>query len=232
MTAQELSSEPEKPLFEILGFFFALVVSLISALALAYTLADRFDFALMSASLDKAVPYLDKLPWYLSRASGAVAYLVLSASTAWGLLLNTKLVKSAVPAPLTLAMHNYLGWNSLVFSALHGFVLLFDKYYTFTFSNLLIPFSGPYKPLWVGVGILAFYLILLTTLSFYVRAWIGQKTWRRLHFLTFPLYGMASLHGLQAGTDSGILRTVYLGSAILIVFLTVYRVLAARSARA
>jgi DMSO/TMAO reductase YedYZ heme-binding membrane subunit len=97
---------------------------------------------------------------------------------------------------------------------------------------LLIPFSGPYKPLWVGVGILAFYLILLTTLSFYVRAWIGQKTWRRLHFLTFPLYGMASLHGLQAGTDSGILRTVYLGSAILIVFLTVYRVLAARSARA
>ncbi|HFC12291.1 MAG TPA: ferric reductase-like protein [Anaerolineae bacterium] len=166
----------------------------------------------------------DKLSWYLTRASGVVAYLSLATSTVWGLLLSTKLVKKVVPAVLSLAMHTYLSWLAIGLVAFHAFVLLFDNYYTYSVANLLIPFTGPYKPVYVGLGIVAFYLMLLTSVSFYARRWIGQKNWRRLHYLTFAVYWLVTLHSWVAGTDSPTLTPIYAGSAILILFLTVLRI--------
>lgn len=171
----------------------------------------------------------EKAAWYLTRASGTVAYLLLSASTIWGLLLSSKLVKQLVPPAIALAMHNYLSWISIALTVLHAGALLFDTYFTYTLGALLIPFTGPYSPLWVGFGTLGFYVMLLTTLSFYVRSWIGQKTWRKLHYTTFGAYVMATVHGYMAGTDSAQLATMYGASSVLVLFLTLYRILAAGS---
>lgn len=173
--------------------------------------------------------YGDKTAWYLTRATGTVAYLLLSASTIWGLLLSTRLIKEAVPAPLTLAMHNVLSWLAVGMAGFHGFILLFDSYYTYQLRDLVVPFMGPYRPGWVGLGVLGSYLILLTSVSFSFRKQLGQRRWRQLHYLTFVAYGLVTLHGLMAGTDSvdpG-MRLVYLGSSALIIFLTLFRILAA-----
>ncbi|MEM7117514.1 MAG: hypothetical protein AAF614_34090 [Chloroflexota bacterium] len=169
----------------------------------------------------------EKLAWYLTRASGVVGYLLMTASTLWGLLLSTKLAKQLVPPWLSLAMHNYLSWAAIGISAFHAFVLLFDSYYTYTVADLLIPFTGPYNPMWVGIGTIGFYIMLLTAVSFYVRKQIGQKNWRRLHYLTFIAYIMSTLHGYMAGTDASLLMPVYIGSGLATLFLTLYRILAA-----
>ena len=183
----------------------------------------------MHSTLAQAAPSTllisEKLSWYLTRASGAVAYLLLSASTVWGLFLSTKIVKEWVPAPIALAMHNYLSWTAIGLSMLHAFVLLFDSYYTYSIANLLIPFTGPYEPGWVGAGIIGFYLMLITSISFYCRQWIGQKAWRNLHYFTFGAYILTTLHGWQAGTDSAQLTPIYWTSLTLVLFLTVYRIL-------
>lgn len=171
----------------------------------------------------------EKLAWYLTRTSGTVGYILLATSTVWGLLLSTKVVKDLIPAPVTLAMHNYLSWTAIGITAFHAFVLLFDSYYTYSIADLLIPFTGPYKPMWVGVGTIGFYLMLLTSVSFYMRKTIGQKTWRKLHYLTFGVYIMGTLHGWMAGTDSALLGPMYLVSSVLVVFLTAYRVMDAMS---
>jgi DMSO/TMAO reductase YedYZ heme-binding membrane subunit len=78
------------------------------------------------------------------------------------------------------------------------------------------------------LGILSFYLILLTSVSFSFRKQLGQRRWRQLHYLTFVAYGLVTLHGLMAGTDSADpgMRLVYLGSSTLVIFLTLFRVLA------
>lgn len=173
----------------------------------------------------------DQSAWYLARASGTVAYLTMTASMLWGLLLSSKLVKDIVPPALSLAMHNTLSWIALGLTVFHAVALLFDHYYTFTVANLLIPFTGPYSPLWVGLGIIGFYLMLLTTLSFYVRKQIGQKNWRRLHFVTFGIYLLVTVHGLAAGTDAALLSGMFGVSAVSVIFLTVYRILAAVTGR-
>ncbi|MCE7983241.1 MAG: ferric reductase-like protein [Caldilinea sp. CFX5] len=168
----------------------------------------------------------EKLAWYLTRSSGAVAYIILSASTVWGLLLSTRVIKEWVPAAVALTMHETLSWLAAGLAAFHALVLLFDHYYTYTLSNLLIPFTGPYQPLWVGLGMLAFYLLLLLSASFYARRWLGARQWRRLHYLTFGVYVLITLHGWLAGTDSATFGWLYGASAFTVIFLTIYRIIA------
>jgi DMSO/TMAO reductase YedYZ heme-binding membrane subunit len=175
----------------------------------------------------------DKTPWHLSRSAGTVAYLLLLGSTVWGLLLSSKIVKEAVPAALSLTMHNVLSWMALAFTGLHALVLMFDSYYTYRLADLTIPFIGPYRPGWVGLGIIGFYLMLLVTLSFHFRRQLGQKRWRALHYVSFVVFILATVHGITAGTDSSTLgmQIIYLGSGLLVFFLTNYRLLTAKSSR-
>lgn len=175
----------------------------------------------------------EKSAWYVTRSTGTVAYLLLAGSTIWGLLLSSKIIKESVPAVLSLAMHNVLSWLAFAFTGVHAIALLFDTYYTYTAADLLVPFIGPYRPLAVGLGIIGLYLTFLTSATFYWRKRIGQQWWRRIHYLTFLLFGLVTAHGLMAGTDSGTpgMRWMYLGSTLLVLFLTNYRILAARAQR-
>jgi DMSO/TMAO reductase YedYZ heme-binding membrane subunit len=172
-----------------------------------------------------------KTAWYFTRSSATVAYMLLVGSTIWGLLLSSKLIKESVPPVLSLAMHNLLAWLAIIFSGLHGFTLLFDTYYRYMPADLLIPFTGPYRPGWVGIGVISFYLMILISASFYWRKHIGQTWWRRLHLLTLPLYVLITIHGLMAGTDSDTpgMKSLYAGSTLLVLFLTNYRIVSART---
>jgi len=166
-------------------------------------------------------------PWYLSRSAGTVGYLLLAGSTIWGLLLSSKIIKETVSAALSLAMHNILSWLAIAFTGVHIVSLLFDNFFSYKLTDLLVPFVGPYKPGWVGLGVIGFYLMMLTSVSFYFRKQIGQKRWRSLHYLTFAVYALGTVHGLTAGTDSSNpgMQIMYWGSALVIFFLATYRVL-------
>jgi predicted ferric reductase len=181
----------------------------------------------LAAQLGALLGITAKTPWYISRSAGTVAYLLLAGSTIWGLLLSTKIIKEMVPAALSLAMHNILSWLAVAFTGAHALALLFDNYFTYTLPDLTIPFIGPYQPGWVGLGIIDLYLMLLTTISFQFRKQIGQNRWRRLHYLTFAVFILATVHGLMAGTDSSKpgMQALYLGSGLAVFFLTNYRLL-------
>lgn len=167
----------------------------------------------------------DETIWYLIRASGAVAYLFLAASTLWGIALSSKVVKALVPGALSLAMHNYLSWNAIGLTAVHAILLLFSNFMDYSVANLFIPFTGPYSPFWVGLGIIALYLMVLTTVTFYMRKQIGYRSFHLLHYLTYIAFVLALLHSWVAGTDSLALGMVYLVTAVAVFFLTIYRLL-------
>ena len=171
----------------------------------------------------------EKAAWFLSRSSGTVGYLTITASTMWGLLLSTKLIKEKVPPAVSLALHEWLSWTGIGLSVFHAFVLLYDSYYTYSVAHLLIPFIGPYNPMWVGVGIIALYLMLITSVTFYMRGLIGQKYWRKIHYLTFVAFIFATAHGWMAGTDSLQLAWMYGVSGFSVIFLTIYRMIDAIS---
>ncbi len=190
-------------------------------------------FALIWWGIPWIIPQLpvwlvgEKAAWFLSRSSGVVGYLTIVASTLWGLLLSTKLIKEFVPPAVSLALHEWLSWTGIGLSVFHAFVLLYDSYYTYSVAHLLIPFIGPYNPMWVGVGIIALYMMLITSVTFYMRGMIGQKNWRKIHYLTFVAFIFATAHGWMAGTDSLQLAWMYGISGFSVIFLTIYRIIAA-----
>ncbi|NKQ35647.1 MAG: hypothetical protein HF973_08540 [Chloroflexi bacterium] len=211
------------------------LISLLVGLIVGGIVLGAGQFLLDSSALadtGAALGITEKTSWYFTRSAGTVAYLLLALSTVWGLLLSSKIIKETVPAVLSLAMHNVLAWGALGMTALHIGALLFDSYYTCTLADLFIPFVGPYRPEWVGLGIIGFYLMFITTLSFYWRKQLGQKKWRQLHYLTFVAFAAVTAHGVMAGTDSGSPRmaALFWGSGLLVLFLTFYRILAGKGA--
>ena len=162
--------------------------------------------------------------WYVTRASGLTAYFLLWLSTIWGMAIPTRFFQQAVDGSYSYDFHEFLSLLGLGFVVLHVTVLLFDKYLPFNLIQILIPFVDSYRPLWVGLGIMGFYMFLLVTVTFYIRRMIGTRAFRAIHLLSLLGYVGATLHGLYAGTDSAlpVTRLLYIGSGLVVLFLTVY----------
>ncbi|MCL4393624.1 MAG: hypothetical protein M1482_02230 [Chloroflexi bacterium] len=164
--------------------------------------------------------------WYVTRAAGLTAYLLLWLSTVWGLAVSSKIFDPVLHRYFTYDMHQFISLLAIGFVALHVAVLLADAYLPFSIAQIVLPFGAPYRPVWVGVGVIALYLTLLVSVTFYVRRWIGQKAFRVIHYLSFLAFAGAAAHGLMAGTDSPLWATqlMYAGTTLAVVFLLVYRV--------
>jgi predicted ferric reductase len=165
--------------------------------------------------------------WYLSRASSFAALSLMWLSMALGLLITNKMARLWPGTPATFAIHEYVSLLGLAFAIFHALVILGDHYIQFDLVQILLPFAATsYKPLLVGFGQLGFYIWLLVALSFYVRAKIGPKTWRAIHYVSFLTYVMALYHGITSGTDSSALwaQTYYWVSGGSLLFLLVYRI--------
>jgi len=180
-------------------FFLLVMLAMIVGL-LAATLLLPTWMPNMANSLAGDSP---KVYWYLSRATAFVSLSVLWLSMALGLGITNKMARLWPGAPAAFAIHEYVSLLGLAFALFHALVLLGDHYINFTVAQIFMPFSTvDYRPLWVGIGQIGFYIWLIVTLSFYVRSKIGQKTWRVLHYLSFAMYLMGLSHGLFSGTDS------------------------------
>ncbi len=162
--------------------------------------------------------------WYLTRAAGLMGYFLLWLSTAWGLAVSTKVLDPVLHRTFTYDFHEWLSLLGLAFIAVHVAVLMVDKYLPYSLWQILIPFLSPYRPLWVGVGVISLYLSALVTITFYLRRYIGLGAFRKIHYLSLIGYAGATLHGLYAGTDSALTATtlLYAGTLLVTVFLVVY----------
>ena len=170
-----------------------------------------------------------KVYWYLSRATAFVSLSVLWLSMALGLGITNKIARLWPGAPAAFAIHEFVSRLGLAFALFHALVLLGDHYINFTVAQIFLPFSTvDYRPVWVGVGQIGFYVWLIVALSFYIRSSIGQKTWRVIHYLSFAMYLMGLLHGLFSGTDSTTVwaQWYYWISGGSLLFLFVYRMVA------
>jgi len=162
--------------------------------------------------------------WYITRASGLMAYLLVWLSTLWGFAISSKIFDSFLERAFTYDFHEQLSLLSLGFVVLHVVVLMLDKVEPMSLAEVLIPFVSNYRPFWTGVGIITFYISILVTVTFYIRSWISMKTFRAIHYLSIAAYVGALFHGLFAGTDSTLTWTqmMYWGTFLSTVFFCVY----------
>jgi DMSO/TMAO reductase YedYZ heme-binding membrane subunit len=168
----------------------------------------------------------DRLPWYVTRATALLSYLALTGSVIYGLLLSTKILDRIAHRAVSFTLHQDLAAIGVALALVHAAVLMIDRSVPYSPLEVLTPFAGPYRPLWVGIGQIALILSLVVLLSFYSRKRMGQKAWRRLHYLSFTAFAGATAHGLMAGSDTQA-AWVYVGYLVMsatVVFLTTYRV--------
>lgn len=166
----------------------------------------------------------EQLWWFVTRAAALIAYLLLWFSTVWGLAVPSKLVAPLLDQTYTFDFHQFISLLAIGFALLHIIVLMLDRYLPFTLWQILLPFLNSYRPFWVGIGILSFYIILLVTITFYLRSLIGMTTFRSIHILGLVGYLGATLHGLFAGTDGALpgMQIIYLGSGMVVALLTAH----------
>ena len=141
--------------------------------------------------------------WLLARSSGLVAYALLAASVVLGLVVKSRPLGSSVSPAAVVDVHRFLALLGLGALALHGAALVADDAVDIGLGALLVPGASPYRPVATALGVLAAELMVVIYLSFSVRRRIGAKAWRALHWLTYLVFALATLHGLAAGTDSG-----------------------------
>ncbi|MGB8215525.1 MAG: ferric reductase-like transmembrane domain-containing protein [Anaerolineales bacterium] len=162
--------------------------------------------------------------WYVTRASGILAYLLLWFSTVLGLAVTSKYLDGMLDRLFTYDFHEFISLLAVAFTLVHVIVLTFDLYMPYSLAQILVPFISPYRPFWVGVGVIAFYIMVLVTVTFYLRNRIGTRAFRSIHILSLLGYIGVTLHGYFSGTDTALpsMRILYEVSGLAVLFLTVY----------
>ena len=162
--------------------------------------------------------------WYVTRASGIIAYLLLWFSTVLGLAVTSKYLDGMLDRLFTYDFHEFISLLSVAFTLVHVLVLMLDRYLPYSLAQILVPFISPYRPFWVGVGVIAFYIILLVTVTFYLRSRIGTRSFRAIHYLSLLGYIGVTLHGYYSGTDTALasMQILYKVSSLAVLFLMVY----------
>lgn len=139
--------------------------------------------------------------WYLSRASGIVAWGFLMASALWGILLSTRMLKPFDRPAWLLDLHSWLGALTVVGTAVHVTSLMLDSYVNFSVVDVLVPFASSWKPLAVAWGVIGMYLLVIIQTSSWLMKKIPKSLWRPIHYTSYLLFVFVTIHAFAAGTD-------------------------------
>ncbi len=163
--------------------------------------------------------------WISSRAAAVVAYIALALDAIFGLFLSSGAGDRLLARARSMELHRWLSGIAIGMAALHAVALLFDATVRFDVLDVLVPFASAYRPVAVGLGVLALYAMFVVRESFAWRARLGTRVWKKLHMLAFVAFAMATAHGLFAGSDTERpwMRAIYISAVACVGFLTARR---------
>jgi len=159
--------------------------------------------------------------WYTTRATGIVALVLLTTSVVLGVLTSVRFETTSWPRFTFQDLHRRVSLLAVVFVALHVITTVSDAFAPIGWVSVVIPFTSPYRRLWLGLGTISVDILLAVTISSLLRQRIKPRSWRALHWLAYASWPLAVVHGLGTGTDP------HLGWVIVFVVVCVAAVLVA-----
>jgi DMSO/TMAO reductase YedYZ heme-binding membrane subunit len=162
---------------------------------------------------------------YTARSGGITSWALLALSVLWGLALSTKVFGRRPRPNWMLDLHRFLGGLAVVFAVIHVAAILLDTFVTFGAVDVLVPFASNYHPVAVAWGIIALYALLAVEITSLLRRKLSKQAWRAVHYLSFPLFALATIHLLAVGTDrkTFLLRFAVIVGVVVVVVLTAIR---------
>ncbi|HKI65997.1 MAG TPA: hypothetical protein VJ989_01875 [Solirubrobacterales bacterium] len=140
--------------------------------------------------------------WITSRAAGIAAMMLASGSLGVGVMIRGRGESRRLLGSDVRALHEALSLATLIAITIHGVALLGDAYLHPSPLNIVVPFTGAYRPLWTGLGIVGGWGLAALGLSHYARGRIGAARWRHLHRFIPIFWALGIVHTLGAGTDA------------------------------
>jgi sulfoxide reductase heme-binding subunit YedZ len=171
-----------------------------------------------------------KALWYLTRSTGFVALVLLTASVFLGIVEVSRWSSPRVPRFVVAAMHKNVSLVVLVFLAIHIVSAVADNFAPIHWIDVIVPFQSPYRPLWLGLGTVAVDLLLALTATSLLRNRLGYRAWRAVHWMAYACWPVALLHGLGTGSDTrvGWALVLSLGCLAIVLGALTWRVITAR----
>lgn len=140
--------------------------------------------------------------WYFARATGIVSLLLLTVTVVLGIVTTVRLSTPRWPRFAIEYVHRNVTLVVLALLVLHVAAVVLDGFAPIGWAAAFVPFSSPYRPIWLGLGAVAFDLLLAVAVTSWLRHRVGFRVWRFFHWSAYASWGVAVLHGLGTGSDT------------------------------
>ena len=156
--------------------------------------------------------------WYVARASGAIALVLLTLSLVGGIVTSVRWSSERLPRFVTQLLHRNVSLLALVLIGIHIATIVIDGFAPIGWIDTVVPFRSGYRPFWLGLGAIAFDLVLALIVTSLLRHRIGQRTWRVVHWSAYACWPLVVLHGLGSGSDtkSGVMLVTTVACIVLV----------------
>jgi sulfoxide reductase heme-binding subunit YedZ len=141
--------------------------------------------------------------WYVTRGSGAVALVFLSAALVLGIPTMRSSNTPYAPRVIVQLLHRNASLLAVLFVIVHVITTVTDPFVDIGVVAAVVPFVGSYRPLWLGLGAVAFDVMLAIVATSLVRARLSYRSWRYVHLSAYACWPIAVIHGLGTGSDTG-----------------------------
>jgi len=144
----------------------------------------------------------DQVLWFVTRGSGVVSLLIVTASVCLGLLTMARFRHESWPRFFNLEMHRRISLLAIVFTVVHVTAAVLDPFAKLGLAAAIVPLASTYRPLPVAMGVVSMYLFIALIITGLLRSRMPQPLWRAIHWTSYAMWPMALLHGITAGTDT------------------------------
>jgi sulfoxide reductase heme-binding subunit YedZ len=140
--------------------------------------------------------------WYATRATGVMALVLLTISVVLGIAGVSRLESRRWPRIITAGLHKNISLLVVAFVIIHVLTTVLDSFVSISPVAAIIPFASSYRTFWLGLGAIAFDLILALVATSLLRSRLSYRAWRGVHVLAYASWPIALWHGLGTGTDA------------------------------
>lgn len=144
-----------------------------------------------------------KALWYLTRGSGVVSLLLLTAAVVLGLLTSGRWARERWPRFVVEGLHRNVSLLASVFLLIHIASSVLDGFVPIRWLDAVVPFGAAYRPFWLGLGALSLDVFIAVAATSLVRRHLGLRAWRAVHWSAYACWLLAMIHSIGAGSDSG-----------------------------
>jgi len=159
---------------------------------------------------------MNEILWYTSRATGIVSIVLLTYVVVAGVIISGRRRPHGASPTILMALHRWIALGMSVFLLLHITTAIAETYVNINWISFVVPFTSGYAPFQVGLGTLAFDLMIAVLVTSYLRHRIPERRWKGVHWLAYGLWPIAVIHGFTLGTSNEwVLRLITLACGVV-----------------